>query len=340
MRDESLFGGTPESKVKLSQLGEFGLIKLIKSSQTKHHGTIIGIGDDAAVLTPSVSRPPQADSRHLPLIKGENKKRGLSLLITTDALVENVHFKLKKTSFYDLGYYSLFVNVSDIAAMGGYPTHAFVTLALPKETNVADVKEFYRGLNTLAKKVKIDVAGGDTTASASGWFISITLLGEVERENLLTRSGAKVGDLIAVTGRFGGAAQRKFKIQSSRLKVMIKESLAIARSQLATAMIDSSDGLVRSILEISKASKIGAIIDEAKVPIAKGATLQQALHGGEEYELVFTLPRKNFDKIQKLFGRNELTAVGEIVSATKKVGIRAQNGKITKIAKGGFEHFR
>lgn len=317
--------------MKLSQLGEFGLIELIKSSQVKQRSTIIGIGDDAAVL--------EIPSSKLQTPNSLLRTKGKLLLVTTDALVENVHFKLKETSFYDLGYYSLFVNVSDISAMGGYPTHAFVTLALPKETNVSDVKEFYRGLNSLAKKVKVDVVGGDTTASTSGWFISITLLGEVERENLLTRSGAKVGDLICVTGRFGGAASRNFKLQTSNFKTRTKEGRIIAKSQLATAMIDSSDGLVRSVLEIGKASKVGALIDEIKVPIAKGATLQQALHGGEEYELVFTLPKNNLNKLRHLLGGKNFTVVGEIKNKSWKVSLRDKQGKISRVTKGGFEHF-
>ena len=299
--------------VKLSQLGEFGLIERISKHQRKRKGTVIGIGDDAAVLQAS----------------------GKYLLITTDTLIENVHFRLKEISFFDLGYKALAVNISDIAAMGGWPTHALVTIGVPKTISVKSIDELYRGIHHLAKKHKIDVVGGDTVASPKEIVVSITLLGEVEKENLLLRSTAKVGDLICVTGVFGGPAASNFKLQTSNIKTKIKEAGKIAKSQTATSMIDSSDGLVRSVLEICKASKVGARIWEDKIPIAQGATLAQALYGGEEYALVFSVPREKVKKLKLKF-----TIVGEIVSSKAGVKLMGNRGKIKPLKAGGYDHFK
>ena len=170
-------------------------------------------------------------------------------------MIENVHFKLKKTSFYDLGYKALFVNVSDIASMGGCPTHALITIGVPRTTKVSSIRQFYKGVNALAKELKIDVVGGDTIASPEEFVISVTLLGEVEKKYLLTRAGARAGDLILAAGDFGGPAAGKYEIRNTKSGIRLKEARAIAKSKLATAMIDSSDGLVRSVLEICKSSK-------------------------------------------------------------------------------------
>jgi thiamine-monophosphate kinase len=299
--------------VKLSQIGEFGLIDLIARHEPKLPSTLIGIGDDTAVL----------------------KASGRYQLITTDTFIENVHFRLRNISFYNLGQKVLAANISDIAAMGGYPTHALVTIGLPKKITVEQVQSLYQGINSLARKHKIDIIGGDTIASPREIVVSITLLGEVERDCLLTRSGAKPGHLICVTGRFGGPAAKKFDNRQSKIVNRTKEARMIAKSHLATSMIDSSDGLVRSVLEICKASKVGARIYAAKVPVAKGATLDQALYGGEEYELVFTIPKIKYRKLEI-----KATVVGEIVD--RKLGVKLVDsyGRIKPPKSGGYEHFK
>ncbi|MFH1618036.1 MAG: thiamine-phosphate kinase, partial [Candidatus Margulisiibacteriota bacterium] len=278
--------------MKLSQIGEFGLIE-----QLNHQfSTIVGIGDDCAVveilnLPCHASRQAgrQAGSKHQILNKSKSIKSKYQL-ITTDALVEGVHFDLKKCSFYDVGYKAMLVNISDIAAMGGYPAYAVVSIALPQKIKVEDAKEIYRGMDRLARKHKIDIVGGDTVSSKRDLFISITLIGEVEKDCLVKRSGAKVGDKIYVTGHFGRMAP-----------VRLKEGRDIAKAKLASSMIDSSDGLVLSVREIARQSKVGARIYMDKVPVAAGATLDQALYGGEDYELVFT-SRKKLSKKYKMVG--------------------------------------
>lgn len=295
--------------MKLSQIGEFGLIEVLKKHERKklRKDTVIGIGDDCAVL--------------------ETRPGAFLQLITTDALVENVHFKLPETSFFDLGHKALLVSISDIAAMGGIPTHALVTLGLPDKITVEQAEDIYRGIDTLAHKHKIDIIGGDTVLAPHDLFISITLLGEVEKEYLITRSGAKPGDKIFVTGKFGLPASRGYVATSLPLRV--KEARSIAQNKLATAMIDSSDGLVRSVREICRMSKVGARLHFTQIPIAKGATLDQALYGGEEYELVFTSKKE----------LKQFKCVGEIVQA--KRGIKLIDDKGREIEpKGGYEHFK
>jgi thiamine-monophosphate kinase len=309
--------------MKLSQIGEFGLIERIASHEAKRPDTLVGIGDDAAVL-----KLPTSNFKH-PDKATKNKYQ----LITTDALIEGVHFKRKGLSFFALGQKALAANISDIAAMGGWPTHALVTVGLPATISVEQIEEFYRGLNHLAKKHKIDIAGGDTVASPREFFVSITLLGEVEKENLLLRSTAKPGDLICVTGKFGGPASQKY-LRLSTYNLRLAEARMLAKTKIATSLIDSSDGLVRSVIEICKASKAGARIWEDKVPKAKGATLAQALYGGEEYELVFTVPKKKVKRIKV-----KMTIVGEVMSSEFGVKLIDEHDKIKPLKSGGYEHF-
>ena len=305
--------------MRLSQIGEFGLIDLIAKHEPKLPSTLIGIGDDAAVL------------------KAKNKYQ----LITTDTFIENVHFKLKRTSFFDLGRKALAANISDIAAMGGYPTHALVTIGLPKKITVKQVQQLYRGINSLARRYQIDIVGGDTIASPREVVISITLLGEVEKRHLLTRSGAKPGNLILATGAFGGPASHKFVIRNSSFVIRLREAGLIAKKRLATSMIDSSDGLMRSVLELCKASRTGARIYEDLVPIARGASLAQALYGGEEYELVFTVNKKNLSKIMDRLGKLvKVSVVGEMVPHKFGVKLVDSYGRIKPPKSGGYEHFK
>jgi thiamine-monophosphate kinase len=309
--------------MKLSQIGEFGLIEILKKAESgkQRVDTIVGIGDDAAVI----------------------KIKDKYLLITTDSFIENVHFNLKNITFFNLGFKALAASISDIAAMGGWPTHAFVTIGLPKKIRVEQIKQLYAGINALAGKHKIDIIGGDTIASPKEVVISITLLGEVEKDNLLLRSGAKIGDAILVTGNFGGPAAHKYVARKPSPVTHIKEARVIASSHLATAMIDSSDGLVRSVIELCKASKTGARLWLDSVPAAKEATLDNALYGGEEYELVLTVPRSKAARLKALIQKKtkaRVTIVGEMVAGKRGIKLVDIHGRITLPASGGYEHFK
>ncbi len=317
--------------MKLSEIGEFGLIdRLAKIIGKPSSKVIIGVGDDAAVLEIPGSR-----------LKIQNRSKNQNhkyLLITTDTLIENIHFKLpqkngrnrefilRRDPFFLLGKKALAVNISDIAAMGGVPTFAVVTIGAPSGFSVERIVGLYKGIKAEAVRHQVSIVGGDTVRSPRELIISITLLGEVEKDNLLTRSGAKAGDMICVTGKFGGPASHKFDIRYSLPKGRLKEAQTIARSRLAHSLIDSSDGLVRSVIELCKASKVGARIWEEKVPVASGATLAQALYGGEEYELVFTVPKAKLSRLNKV----KFSIVGEIVPRSEK----------SSPATGGYEHFK
>ncbi len=326
--------------MKLSQLGEFGLIELLAKEIGKpSKRVVVGIGDDTAVLEIPISKFQIPNKSKIQISKIQNRY----LLITTDTLIENIHFKLKTTSFFDLGSKALAINISDIVAMGGYPTYALVTIGANKNLSVSRIEELYRGVRKLAKKYKIEVIGGDTVQSPKELVVSITLLGEVEKNCLLTRSKAKVGDAILVTGDFGGPAAAKFDIRNLKFVIRYKEARVIAKSDKATSMIDSSDGLVRSVLEVCKASNVGARIWLDSVPIAKKATLNQALYGGEEYELVFTTPRSKAVELRDLIQKRTKTRVsivGEIVAKQSGIKLVDVHGKVSSPRSGGYEHFK
>ena len=318
--------------MKLSQIGEFGLIdRLSKIIGKAKKPVIVGIGDDCAVIE---IRNPKSEIRS----KSENINSKLKYqLITTDALVENVHFKVGRASrvgrassaatYFSIGQKAMLANISDISAMGGVSTFAVVTIGASKNTQVKAIEALYKGMMSLAKKHKIQIIGGDTVSSPKEMIISITLLGEVEKNNLVLRSGAKVGDVIMVTGRFGGEAAENYESRKSIVENRTSEARKIATNHLASSMIDSSDGLVRSIKEICRQSKVDARIDFEQIPIANGATLDQALFGGEEYELVFTVAPSKVKKVKALL-KNNVTEVGSIVAKGKG-----------DLPKGGYEHF-
>ncbi|KAF0133738.1 MAG: thiamine-monophosphate kinase [Candidatus Saganbacteria bacterium] len=324
--------------MELSALGEFGLIEFIKKRELKNKRSdlIVGIGDDAAVLRMSNDKPCLPAGRcqiSNKILKSKIKNK--YILITTDALIEGVHFRLKnkKKQFFNIGYKALAASISDISAMGGYPTHALATIAIPKKIGFKQILDIYKGIDSLARKYKIDLIGGDTVSSRHDLMVSMTLMGEVEKANLLTRSGAKVGDLICATGKFGGSAASNY----ADLPIIRQfEALKIAKSKIATSMIDSSDGLVRSILEICKRSNCGAKI--TNVPTAKGASFKQALYGGEEYELIFTVPKNKYNNLKATKIKFEM--IGEIIEGKLKIQLTSQYGRIISIKSGGYEHFK
>lgn len=290
--------------MRLSDIGEFGLIENIrKRHPVKDKSVIIGIGDDAAAVR----------------VKGINH-----ILLTTDTLVEKVHFDLKYFRYFEVGWKLMAANLSDIAAMGGTPKYALVTLGLNDRMRAKDVDELYKGINSLASQYKVAIVGGDIVRSPKSLFFTMHLIGVADK--VVKRSGARAGDKIVVIGKFGASAVglvglKRFGRQSADISPhlmpvpMIKEGRLAAK--YATSMIDNSDGLARCLIEICKAGRVGAKIYTDMVPLAKGASLEAALNGGEDYNLVMTVPKKKAVRIKggKVIG--EITKGGSIVLIDK-----------------------
>lgn len=308
--------------------GEFELIKRI-SRDVNDKNVIKGIGDDCAVI---------------------KYKKNRCLLITTDMMVENDHFSLKWHTPFLVDNKLMEANVSDIVAMGGTPKYAFVSMSIKKDTEVNFVDEFYNGLYWSAKKHEVHILGGDTTHGTE-YVFNIALLGEVETRLLRLRSGAKLGDLICVTGDLGGSTAGLNLLQFGKegffdnyLKVKsrsAKEAKIIAR--YATSMIDVSDGLASEIKHICEESKVGAEIYYDKIPLSKETMLSGnilemdprdfALYGGEDFELVFTISKENIANLRSNF--NDFTVVGKIVEGDI---VLLKNGQKIEIKKG-YDHF-
>ena len=317
----------------ISKLGEFGLIHhLTDNIKTKNESTIKGVGDDCAVL-------------HYP---------DSEVLVTTDMLMEGVHFDLTYIDMQHLGYKSAMVNISDIFAMNGTPRQLTVSLALSKRFKVEDMEQFYSGLRMACEKWGVDIAGGDTTSSYTGWAISITCIGEARKEDIVYRNGAKDTDLICVTGDLGAAymglqlLEREKSVYYQQVDEARKKNDKRALEQLRdfqpdfagkeyllqrqlqteargdiiarfrelnihpTAMMDISDGLSSELMHICKQSNCGCRIYEKNIPIDYQTAVMAeelnmnvttcALNGGEDYELLFTVPIGDHEKIQQMDG--------------------------------------
>ena len=290
---------------------------------------LIGIGDDAAALKVSSSKV---------------------LLATTDMLLEEVHFDLSFTDLYSLGWKSAAVNLSDIAAMGGVPCHCLTGIGIPNQITAEQITEFYHGFNAVLKIHRATLVGGDTCHSRKGMVISVTVLGEVEKKNLLSRAGAKPGDRLFVTGTLGGSAagleilKKGVRSKGAEAKRLVAEHLrpvprtaegrAIACSGCASAMIDISDGLSSDLAHICEQSGVGAEIQGDRIPISPALmrlssglampVLHYALSGGEDYELLFTVPPGKLNKLQSL--RLPVTEIGE-VTRSKALMIMDKTGR-------------
>ena len=311
----SIFEDNNIKNTSVSELGEFGLIDHItKSFRNNNKSTIKGVGDDAAVIEYS-----------------DNRYR----LLSTDMLVEGIHFDLSYSPLKHLGYKAVSVNVSDICAMNGTATQITVSIAVSNRFSVEAIEELYSGIKLACENYKIDLVGGDTTSSTSGLVISVSVLGEVEKKKISYRNGAKINDLVVVTGDLGAAylglqilkrekeiflsnpgvqpdlqgndyaLQRQLKTEARSNFVKVLDDLDI----IPTSMIDISDGLTSEILHLSKHSDVGITIYEDKLPIdyttmnlAKDLNLNPifcALNGGEDYELLFTISQDHYDKLKK-----------------------------------------
>lgn len=278
--------------------------------------------------------------------------RGEELLVTTDMCVEEVHFRREWHSARSVGHRCLARGLSDIAAMGGAPVACFLSLGLPAKLPQAWVDQFLRGLLKLAARFKTPLAGGDTS-SAEKIVADIMVLGTVPAGQALLRSGARPGDKIYVTGSLGGSAAVLQKLYSGRKTrpgngehyfsplPRLEIGAQLRKRKLATAMIDVSDGLSVDLAHICEESRVTAMIDEEAVPVAAGASLGLALHGGEDYELLFTAPAKT-TMPRKLAGIS-ITCIGEIrqrSSARSHITIQDAQGRARPLKPGGWEHFQ
>ena len=325
--------------MRLRELGEFGLIDRIAGQVNGKAGVRLGIGDDAAVLDPSP---------------------GQVTLTSTDMLVEEVHFDLSLCDPHSLGRKSLAVNLSDIAAMGGRPRYALLSLAVPPELPVEFLDGFTAGFLEMAARFEVALVGGDTCSSRKGLVIAVTIMGEQSPDRFVPRSGARPGDLIFVTGTLGDSAlglkllregERAGGPVERHLDPLprVREGLALAEAGLPTAMIDVSDGLLADLGHILDLSGVGATVELARLPLSPSFFAQIPrldddpylfpLAGGEDYELLFTAPPDRADAVREAlapFG-TPVTTIGEITAAG--VRVVGADGNDHPVAARGYNHF-
>jgi thiamine-monophosphate kinase len=341
-----------EKTTDISDLGEFGLIdQLTKNFELKNENSLVGVGDDAAVIQVS---------------------EDTVQLISTDMLVEGIHFNLMYMPLKHLGYKAVAVNVSDICAMNGTAQQITVSLAVSSRFPLEALEELYEGIHLACDKYSVDLVGGDTTSSTSGLVINVTVLGTAKKEDVVYRSGAKEYDLLVVTGDLGAAymglqvlerEKEVFKANPSiqpdldghdyiierQLKPEARKDIIGFLKELdvlPTAMIDISDGLASEILHLCKASKVGCHVYDEKVPIDAKTSMTAidfnldpntcALNGGEDYELLFTIDQKDFDKIK---GNPHMTVIGHITNENDGIYYVDKNGSAITLKAQGWKHF-
>ena len=326
--------------MKINEIGEFGLIDILKQNTINNKDNIIkGIGDDAAVFS---------------------VENNLLQLATTDMLVEGIHFNREFITAWQLGYKAIAVNFSDIAAMGGTPTNILISLAIPSDIDVDFMVQLYDGMKYLTKKFNANIIGGDTVASLQGLVINVTVLGTVPLPLVKYRSGAKNGDLVVVTGDLGSSAAGLEillnKYEQEQYEILVKKHLmpfpqlnyGEIIANYANSMNDISDGLASEANEISTASEVGIMLRENKMPVLKETkevakvfqkdVLDYVLFGGEDYQLVFTITPEKLTKLQGEL--NDLTIVGEVCSSFNGVKLERNDGTIIDIKSKGYNHFR
>lgn len=309
----------------LATLGEFPLIAQLTSSLPRDPSVIHGVGDDCAVIKLSWNAYE---------------------LCATDMLIEDVHFKRKELTPQAIGYKAMARNLSDIAAMGGEPTYALVALALPPALPVRYARAIYEGLKKSARDFDVIIIGGDT-AKHTKIVITVTILGEVEKQRLIVRGGARPKDALFVTGSLGGSRLKKHY----SFKPRIDEARFISSVCPVHAMIDISDGLVQDLFHILKASDVGARLIADALPISKDAfslarnkpkkALEHALYDGEDFELLFTVPEKRKDDLVRKWQKNmrtPLTCIGSITEK-KKCVIEDSAGVERELTRKGYTHF-
>ena len=341
-----------EKRTEISDLGEFGLIDtLTKDFVSYSQTTIKGVGDDAAVIATSEDEV---------------------MLVSTDMLVEGIHFNLMYSPLMHLGYKSVVVNLSDIYAMNGTPKQITVSVAISSRFPLEAVEELYKGIKKACDLYQVDLIGGDTTSSLSGLMISITAIGTAKKEEVVYRSGAKEYDLLVVSGDLGGAymglqllererevfkanpniqpdldghdylLERQLKPEARKDVIQILKELEVQ----PTSMIDISDGLASEIMHICKASEVGCTIYDERIPLDAKTSIAAiefnvdpvttALNGGEDYELLFTIKQEDYDKV---VSNPNFTVIGHITDKNSGVNLVDKNGSHITLQAQGWNHF-
>ena len=340
------------SRTEIASLGEFGLIDhLTRNNETRNASTVVSVGDDAAVLD------------HF----------GKQVVVTTDLLIEGVHFDLLYTPLTHLGYKSVIANLSDVYAMNATPTQVTVSIGISNRFSVEALEEFYEGVYAACEKYNVDLVGGDTTTSNKGFIISVTAIGEVAENRFVKRDSAKKGDLLCVSGDLGAAylglllmeREKKIFLESPAVQPDLEGQDYILRRLLKpearkdiieffeendilpTSMMDISDGLSSEILHICKQSNAGCIVYEDKLPVAEPSRefafkleldpTACALSGGEDYELLFTLDQKDYDKIVL---NEQISVIGYITEPGEGVHILTRSGKKHAVTAQGWNAFK
>ena len=341
-----------EKRTEISDLGEFGLIDTLTKDFVSYSPTTIkGVGDDAAVIATSEEEV---------------------MLVSTDMLVEGIHFNLMYSPLMHLGYKSVVVNLSDIYAMNGTPKQVTVSIAISSRFPLEAVEELYKGIKKACDIYQVDLIGGDTTSSLSGLMISITALGTAKKDEVVYRSGAKEYDLLVVSGDLGGAymglqvlerersvfkanpdiqpdldghdylLERQLKPEARKDVIQILKELGVH----PTAMIDISDGLASEIMHICKASEVGCTIYDERIPLDAKTSIAAiefnvdpvttALNGGEDYELLFTIKQEDYEKVAS---NPNFTVIGHITDKASGVNLVDKNGSHIALKAQGWNHF-
>lgn len=342
-----------DRRSEISSLGEFGLIDRISQSiSLQNSSSLKGIGDDAAVID-----------------AGED-----CILFSTDMLLEGIHFDLSYMPLQHLGYKAVAVNVSDIAAMNGRPEQITIGLGLSNRFSTEAIDSLYAGIRAACENFKVDLVGGDTSASASGLVISISILGRAKKDKVVYRSGAKASDIICVTGDLGGAymglqvleREKQVFLTNPEMQPDLEKYEYVVSRQLKpearmdiihdlaeagivpTSMIDISDGLASELLHLSRQSNVGVRIYEDKIPIDnetfdtaalefKVDPITCALNGGEDYELLFTIKQTDFEKVKN---HADIQFIGYVHEDPKQNFMQSKQGTMVPLSAQGWDHFK
>ncbi len=337
----------------ISTINEFDLIRVLQRRyRSDGPGVLRGIGDDAAVIA------------------WEHRR---SHLFTTDLLAEGIHFDLATATFADVGFRAATANLSDIAAMGGTPEYILVSLAMPQSASRVQIEEMYRGLMAACRPHRVRLIGGDISASATGWFLNITLVGSAPPRDVLLRRGSRAGDDLYVTGTLGDSRAGLQLLQTSprrkrrplpsrhrrfllarhlRPTARIREGRWLARGRWATSAIDISDGLSGDLRHLCEESHVGVDLDLSILPISpacrayalnvKQDPVMLALAGGEDYELLFTVPSRQSARFERAARANRIrvTRVGRMVASGRGLHMIMSSGRRQPLPFVSYEHFR